>query len=95
MKVNELLKMVDEAVLKTNIHLLDVQKRIFESPHTSWEFNQRSLELQDELDKLKRIREFLEKYDPDEDAEKVFSEEELKELLEYLAYMREIDSYEP
>ena len=55
MKVSELLKMVDEAMLKTNIRLLDVQRRVFESPHTSWEFNQRSLEIQKELDKLKRI----------------------------------------
>ena len=95
MKVGELLELVEKGIGKLTIKLVDVQNRVFESPHTAWEFNQRSLELQDDLDKLKKTKAFLEKYDKDEIVEKIFTKEELEKLLAFLRYAAEADIYEP
>lgn len=95
MKVEELLKMVDDAIGKVSLKIVDSTNRIFETPYTSWEFSKKSLKLQDELDRLKKMKEFLEGRDPEEDAEMLFSKEELEEILRYLTYMRNLDTYEP
>lgn len=95
MKVEELLKMVDEAIAKVSLKIVDSTNRIFETPYTSWEFSKKSLELQDELDRLKKMKEFLKSRDPEENVGMLFSKEELEEILKYLAYMRQLNSYEP
>jgi len=94
MKIKELLELVEGAIANVKVAIVVSKQRIFESPHTSWEFTQRSLELQDELDRLNRIKSYLLKFDPEEDAEKRFSKEELKELLEYLSTIREMKEHE-
>ncbi len=94
MRIEELIRMVDEAIANIKIAIVSSQQRVFESPYTSWEFAQRSLDLEDELDRLKKIREYLLKLDPDGTAEKIFSEEELRELLRYLKTMKEVRAHE-
>ncbi|NJE08188.1 hypothetical protein E3E31_06580 [Thermococcus sp. M39] len=94
MKVKELLELVEEAIANVKVAVVVSNQRIFESPHTSWEFTQRSLELQDELDKLNRIKDYLLKFDPEEDVKKMFSKEEFEELLKYLATIREMKEHE-
>jgi len=94
MKIKELLELVDEAIANVKIAIVSSKQRIFESPHTSWEFTKRSLELEDELDRLNKIREYLSSLDPEEYAEKSFSKEELKELLEYLRLLKEMRAHE-
>lgn len=95
MKVGELLEMVDEALMKVNLKIVESTARIFESPYTSWEFNRRSVDLREELEHLKKLKEFLERHDPEENAERLFRGEEFEELLKYLDYMRTLDRYEP
>ncbi len=94
MKIKELLELVDEAIANVKIAIVSNKQRIFESPHTSWEFTKRSLELEDELNRLNKIRDYLSSLDPMEDAEKSFSKEELKELLEYLTLLRGMRAHE-
>ena len=94
MLIKELIEMVDEAMANVKIAIVSSQQRVFESPYTSWEFAQRSLELEDELDRLKKIREYLVKFEPEETAEKIFSEEEFRELLRYLKTMKEMRAHE-
>jgi len=94
MKIKELLEVVDEAIANVKIAIVSSKQRIFESPHTSWEFTKRSLELEDELNRLNKIRDYLSSLDPMEDAEKSFSKEELKELLEYLTLLRGMRAHE-
>ncbi|MCO6040512.1 hypothetical protein [Thermococcus alcaliphilus] len=94
MKIKELLELVDEAIANVKIAIVSNKQRIFESPHTSWEFTKRSLELEDELDRLNKIKDYLSSFEPDEDAEKKFSKEELEELLEYLTLLREMRTHE-
>ncbi|WP_048152501.1 hypothetical protein [Palaeococcus ferrophilus] len=95
MKVKELLEMVDEAIMKVNLKIVESTARIFESPYTSWEFNRRSVDLEEELERLKKLKAFLEKRDPEENAEALFRDREFEELLKYLKYMRTLDRYEP
>lgn len=94
MKIKELLELVDGAIANVKIAIVSNKQRIFESPHTSWEFTKRSLELEDELNRLNKIRDYLSSLDPMEDAEKRFSKEELKELLEYLTLLRGMRTHE-
>jgi len=94
MKIKELVDIVDEAIANVKIAIVSSQQRVFESPYTSWEFTQRSLELEDELDKLKKIRNYIIQFDPEADAGKIFKEEELKELLVYLRIMTEMRAHE-
>ncbi|ALV63602.1 hypothetical protein ADU37_CDS19030 [Thermococcus sp. 2319x1] len=94
MKIKELLELVDEVIANVKIAIVSNKQRIFESPHTSWEFTKRSLELEDELDRLNKIKDYLSSFEPEEDAEKKFSKEELKELLEYLRLLREMRTHE-
>ena len=94
MKIKELLELVDEAIANVKIAIVSSKQRIFESPHTSWEFTKRSLELEDELTRINKIRDYLSSLDSEEDAEKRFSKEELEELLEYLTLLREMRSHE-
>ncbi|WP_324734844.1 hypothetical protein VFC49_06390 [Thermococcus sp. SY098] len=94
MRVKELLELLEEAIANVKVAIVVSKQRIFESPHTSWEFTQRSLELEDELDRLNKIKDYLLKFDPDKNVEKIFSEEELNELLEYLTALREMKEHE-
>ncbi|ADT84623.1 hypothetical protein [Thermococcus barophilus] len=94
MRVKDLLELLEEAIANVKVAIVVSKQRIFESPHTSWEFTQRSLELEDELDRLNKIKDYLLKFDPDENVEKIFSEEELNELLEYLTALREMKEHE-
>ena len=94
MRIKELLELVEEAIANVKVAIIVSKQRIFESPHTSWEFTQRSLELQDELDRLNRIKDYLLKFDPDENVERIFSKEELDELLEYLTAIKEMKEHE-
>jgi len=94
MRIRELLELVDEAIANVKVAIVVNKQRIFESPHTSWEFTQRSLELQNELDKLNKIKDYLIKLDPNEEAEKRFSKEEFEELLKYLTMLREMKEHE-
>jgi len=94
MKIKELLELVDEAIANVKIAIVSNKQRIFESPHTSWEFTKRSLKLEDELERLNKIRKYLQQFGEEEHVEGKFSEEELKELLEYLRVMQEMRSHE-
>ncbi|WP_457754031.1 hypothetical protein [Thermococcus sp.] len=94
MRVKELLGLLEEAIANVKVAIVVSKQRIFESPHTSWEFTQRSLELEDELDRLNKIKDYLLKFDPDKNVEEIFSEEELNELLEYLTALREMKEHE-
>ncbi|WP_461865191.1 hypothetical protein [Thermococcus sp.] len=94
MLIRELIDIVDDAIANVKVAIVSSQQRVFESPHTSWEFTQRSLELENELDRLKKIKEYLLKFEPEEIAEKIFSEEELRELLRYLESMKEMRAHE-
>jgi len=86
--------LVEEAIADVKIAIGSGKQRIFESAYTSWEFTKRSLELEDELNRLNKIREYLSSLEPEEDAGKRFSKEELKELLEYLTLLKEMRAHE-
>ncbi|ASJ16221.1 hypothetical protein A3L04_03555 [Thermococcus chitonophagus] len=67
MKVREVLELLDQAEANVKMAIVAYQARIFESPYTSWEFTQKSLELQDILDELKTLRKKLESMNPEEE----------------------------
>ncbi|ASJ05751.1 hypothetical protein A3L01_00765 [Thermococcus barossii] len=93
MKVGELIELLDETIASVKIAIIANQNRVFESPHTSYEFAQRALELQEDLDDLMKVREMLAKLDPEDDAERHFSEEELGEFLKLLELLRKADAH--
>ncbi|ASA76886.1 hypothetical protein [Thermococcus sp. 5-4] len=93
MKVGELIELVDETIANLKIAIIANQNRVFESPHTSYEFAQRALELQEDLDDLMKAREMLAKLDPEDDVEEHFSEEELDEFLRLLELLRNADAH--
>ncbi|AMM54436.1 hypothetical protein [Pyrococcus kukulkanii] len=78
MKVREVLELLDQAEANVKMAIVAYQARIFESPYTSWEFTQKSLELQDILDELKTLRKKLESMDPEEEFK---GEEVIKALV--------------
>ncbi|MFA4668535.1 hypothetical protein QDY65_08465 [Pyrococcus kukulkanii] len=78
MKVREVLELLDQAEANVKMAIVAYQTRIFESPYTSWEFTQKSLELQDILDELKTLRKKLESMDPEEEFK---GEEVIKALV--------------
>ncbi|ASJ14671.1 hypothetical protein [Thermococcus radiotolerans] len=93
MKVGELIELVDETIANLKIAIIANQNRVFESPHTSYEFAQRALELQEDLDDLMKAREMLAKLDPEDDVEEHFSEEELDEFLRLLELLRNANAH--
>jgi len=93
MKIGELLELVDEAIAEVKIAIVSNQQRVFESPYTSYEFAQRAIELQEDLEDLIRVRERLSELDPGEEAEEYFSEEELGKFLELLELLRRSKSH--
>ncbi|NJE77137.1 hypothetical protein [Thermococcus sp. ES12] len=88
MKIGELIERVDETIANLKIAIVANQSRAFESPQTSYEFIQRALELQEDLDDLMKAREMLSKLDPESDAEEHFSREELEEFLKLLELLK-------
>lgn len=93
MKVGELLALVDETVANLKIALVANQQRALESPHTSYEFTQRAIEIQEDLDDLMKAREMLAKLNPEDDAEEHFSKRELEEFLKLLELLRSADAH--
>ncbi|ASJ08531.1 hypothetical protein A3L11_04500 [Thermococcus siculi] len=93
MKVKELLELVDETIASLKIAIVANQQRALESPHTSYEFTQRAIELQEDLDDLMKAREMLSKLDPESEAEEHFSKEELEEFLKMLELLRNSDAH--
>jgi hypothetical protein len=93
MKVGELIELVDETIANLKIAIIANQNRVFESPHTSYEFAQRALELQEDLDDLMKAREMLAKLDPEDDVDEHFSEEELDEFLRLLELLRNANAH--
>jgi len=91
--VGELIELVDETIANLKIAIIANQNRVFESPHTSYEFAQRALELQEDLDDLMKAREMLAKLDPEDDVEEHFSEEELNEFLRLLELLRNANAH--
>jgi hypothetical protein len=93
MKVRELLERLDDVITHLEIALVTNQQRVFESPYTSYEFTQRAIELQEDLDDLKRLREELSKLDPEEDVEAVYPKEEVEELLKMLELLKRANAH--
>ena len=93
MKIGELLELLDEAIAELKIAIVSNQQRVFESPYTSYEFAQRAIELQEDLEDLIRVRERLSELDPGEEAEEYFSEEELERFLKLLELLRRSKSH--
>ncbi|WP_258085017.1 hypothetical protein [Thermococcus thermotolerans] len=93
MKVGELIELVDETIANLKIAIIANQNRVFESPHTSYEFAQRVLELQEDLDDLLKAREMLAGLDPESEAEEHFSKEELEEFLKLLELLRKAEPH--
>jgi len=93
MKIGELLELLDEAIAELKIAIISNQQRVFESPYTSYEFAQRAIELQEDLDDLVKVREKLSSLDPEEEAEKYFSKDELEKFLKLLELLRKSKSH--
>ena len=93
MKVGELLELIDETIANLKIAIIVNQQRALESPHTSYEFTQRAIELQEDLDDLMKARKNIAKLNPDDDVEKHFSREELEEFLKLLELLRNADAH--
>ncbi|ASJ11282.1 hypothetical protein A3L12_00435 [Thermococcus sp. P6] len=93
MKVGELIELVDRTITHLRIAVLANQSRSFESPYTSYEFIQRSLELQKDLEDLTRARERLSELDPESEAEEHFSKEELEEFLRLLELLGKANAH--
>ena len=93
MKVGELLELLDEAITELKIAIISNQQRVFESPYTSYEFAQRTIELQEDLNDLIKAREKLSALDPEENAGDYFSEEELEKFLKLLELLKKSKSY--
>ncbi|AIU69715.1 hypothetical protein TEU_04845 [Thermococcus eurythermalis] len=93
MKVRELLDILDETIAEVKIAIVSNQQRALESPYTSYEFTQRAIELQEDLDDLLKVREFLAGLDPEDDVENHFPREELEKFLKLLELLRKADAH--
>ncbi|NJE86041.1 hypothetical protein E3E23_09435 [Thermococcus sp. CX2] len=93
MKIRELIELLDETIANVKIALVANQQRSFESPHTSYEFTQRALELEEDLGDLEKVREYLSKFDPEDEAEEHFSKEEIERLVELLELLQKVDAH--
>jgi len=90
MKVGELLDLLDETIGHLRVALVANQQRVFESPYTSYEFTQRAIELQEDIDDLLKARKKLEGLSP---VEAHFSKEELDEFMEMLELLRRSETH--
>ena len=93
MKVGDVLRMVDEAIANLEIAVIANQNRVFESPQTSYEFAQRAVELQEDLDDLKRLREELSKLDPGDEMEDHYPREDVEQLVRMLDLLRRTNAH--
>ncbi|WP_297549748.1 hypothetical protein [Thermococcus sp.] len=93
MKVRELLELLDETIGYLRIALVTNQQRIFESPFTSYEFAQRAIEIQEDLEDLEKLRAELKKLNPESDVEEHYSKEEVERLLKMLELLRKSESH--
>lgn len=93
MKVRELVELLEGTIAELKVAIVANQMRSFESPHTSLEFTQRAVELQEDLDDLMRIRSQLLDVDPDEEVEEHFEREELERVLNFLRLMQKSKSH--
>ncbi|HDZ35939.1 MAG TPA: hypothetical protein ENH81_03370 [Thermococcus sp.] len=93
MKVRELLEILDETIAAVRIAIVSNQQRALESPHTSYEFTQRAIELQEDLDDLLKARDLLTRLDPEDDVENHFSREELEKFLKLLELLQKADAH--
>lgn len=93
MKVRELLEILDETIAAVRIAIVSNQQRALESPHTSYEFTQRAIELQKDLDDLLKARDLLTRLDPEDDVENHFSREELEKFLKLLELLQKADAH--
>jgi len=93
MKVRELLEILDETIAAVRIAIVSNQQRALESPHTSYEFTQRAIELQKDLDDLLKARDLLARLDPEDDVENHFSREELEKFLKLLELLQKADAH--
>ncbi len=93
MKVRELVERLDEVMANVKIALIVNQQRIFESPHTSFEFTQRAIELQKDLERLEELKAKLLQYDPDGNVEDYLGLEFTGELLKFLDLLERSRAY--
>ncbi len=93
MKVKELLELLEETIGHLRIALVVNQQRVFESPMTSYEFAQRAIEIQEDLEDLEKLRVELGRLDPESDVEEHYPREEVERLLKTLELLRESESH--
>jgi len=93
MKVKELLELLEETIGHLRIALVVNQQRVFESPMTSYEFAQRAIEIQEDLEDLEKLKAELEGLDPESDVEEHYPKEEVEKLLKTLELLRESESH--
>ncbi len=84
MKVEELMRMVDEAIGSLKVAIISNQQRSFESPYTSLEFTERAVALQQDLDTLEKLRERLSSLEPSEEVESYIPGDELRRILRFI-----------
>ncbi|AEH23882.1 hypothetical protein [Pyrococcus yayanosii] len=90
MKAGELLNLIDEALANVRTAIVAFQMRILESPHTAHEFLQKSLELQEEVERLEKLRKEFEALNPD----KELRGEDIDALVRYLEALRNFRGHE-
>jgi len=93
MKVAEILEMLDEAIANLEIAIIANQNRVFESPQTSYEFAQRAVELQEDLDDLRKLREELSKLNPGDEMEDHYPREDVERLVKMLDLLRRANAH--
>ena len=93
MKAKELLELLEETIGHLRIALVVNQQRIFESSYTSYEFAQRAVEIQEDLEDLEKLRAELGRLDPESDVEEHYPREEVERLLKTLELLRESESH--
>ncbi|MDI3474661.1 MAG: hypothetical protein PWQ79_1617 [Thermococcaceae archaeon] len=93
MKIRELIEILDEAIASLKVAIVANQQRSLETPYTSFEFTQRAMELQEDLEDLVKAREHLISLDPESDAEEHFSQEELERFLRLLELLKNVESH--
>ncbi|WP_297500202.1 hypothetical protein [Thermococcus sp.] len=84
MKVGKLVEELDKAIAHLEVALVVNQQRVFESPYTSYEFAQRALEIEEDLNDLKKLREELLEFDLESEIEEHYPKEEVERLLKLL-----------
>ncbi|WP_297506380.1 hypothetical protein [Thermococcus sp.] len=93
MKVGKLMGELDKAIAHLEVALVANQQRIFESPYTSYEFAQRALEIEEDLNDLKKLREELSKLDPESEIEEHYPEKDVERLLKLLELLERSNAH--